>query len=189
MLATFTLMFLLGISIKIYFVVYGSDDEWDGSELQKARQVGQVLYSYAQDHNGKYPEGKSSTEVFQKLIDEDYVSDPSIFGFPMAGKKKAKTTKLKPENVCWDLTDAVRSEDPDTLPLVISTGYRIDYLHGGIAYPLANADPAGIAIFLKGDNVFFLSSKAGGITLLRPPYLFAPKGRTYRQLTPDGALP
>ena len=38
--------------------------------LQKPRMINLLLFSYANDHNGKYPTGASSTEVFQKLIDE-----------------------------------------------------------------------------------------------------------------------
>ncbi len=47
--------------------------------VQTTRTIGLCLYRYAQDHNGQYPDGKTSTEVFQQLIDEKYVTDPSIF--------------------------------------------------------------------------------------------------------------
>ncbi len=161
------------------------------ARMQQARQIGQVLFSYAMDHNGKYPEGKSSTDIFQQLIDQDYVSDPTVFYFPMPGKTKATSNKLKPENVCFDLTNPVRSDDPDTLPVAFSTGYKMDYVPGGKAHLLANGDPYGIAVFFKGNNAAFLKAESGEIPLFPPVCFpndpaFDPKGRTYQQLTPDG---
>src|ERR1700722_364866 len=67
--------------------------------MQTSRQIGQMMFSYATDHGNVYPTGKSSTEVFQKLIDEDYCTDPEIFYLEMPGKVKPTSTKLKPKNV------------------------------------------------------------------------------------------
>jgi hypothetical protein len=95
---------------------------------------------------------------------------------------------LKPENVSWDVTDAVTSDDSDDLPIVFLTGYKIDYATGGKAHPLKNAAiPEGIAAFYKSNSTEFIVAKVDGIPLIDPT--FDPKGKTYRQLTPDGPLP
>jgi hypothetical protein len=163
--------------------------------MQAARMIGLSLFQYANDHNEKYPVGKSSTGIFQQLIDQQYVTDPGIFYFAMPGKTKATTNKLKPENVCFDVTNAVLPDDPDALPLVFSTGYKIDYIQGGKAHLLANGDPNGIAVCFKSFSAAFLSAQPKGIPLYPPAFApntvstFDPKGRTYLQLTPDGPLP
>lgn len=162
---------------------------------QAARAIELALFSYANDHGEKYPTGKSSTEVFQQLIDQDYAEDPQIFYFPMPGKIKPLSTMLKPENVCFDVTNGVLPDDPDSIPLVFSTGYRIDYVRGGKAHPLQNGDPGGLAVAFKSNSAAFLSNQPGGVPLFPPApndnadSNFDPKGRTYQQLTPDGPLP
>jgi hypothetical protein len=156
---------------------------WPGDQMQRARVIGYALLSYAENHNGKFPEGNSSTEAFQKLldfgyvrlIDGAYVHDPSIFYVPMAGKiEPSAGQKLKPENVCWDITCCLDSNASDSLPLVFLTGYKITYAPGGTAVPILKpyppftrtpghwwhgaADPAenpGIAVFYKGGQAAF----------------------------------
>jgi hypothetical protein len=49
------------------------------SWMQATRQIGMMMFQYAMDNDGKYPDGNSSTEVFQKLIDKNYCTDPTIF--------------------------------------------------------------------------------------------------------------
>ncbi len=100
--------------------------------MQQAHQMGQVLFSYATDNGSAYPEGKSSTEICQMLLDGGYVTDPAFFYVPMPGKVKPEPgqKKLKPENVCWDITGSVTGDAPDTLPLVFLTGYRSDLCTG-----------------------------------------------------------
>ena len=44
----------------------------EAASMQMARAIGLAMFAYASDHNGAYPDGKTSTEVFQKLIDEKY---------------------------------------------------------------------------------------------------------------------
>jgi hypothetical protein len=149
--------------------------------------IGLALYSYANDHDGRYPQGKSSTEIFQQLVDQGYVSDPAIFYFPMTGKSKATSKTLESINVCWDATDAVQGDDSDALPLIFSTGFKIDYIPGGEAHLLSNGDPNGIAVSYKNHSSRFYLVKAGNTSLIDPT--FDPKGRTYRQKTPDGPLP
>jgi len=112
----------------------------------------------------------------------------------MPGKTKATSNKLKPENVCFDVTNGVLPDDPDALPVVVSTGYKIKYIQGGKAHLLANDDLGGIAVFFKGNNAAFLRAKPDGIPLFPPVYypdnpVFDPKGRIYQQLTPDGPVP
>ena len=78
-------------------VLFGGFSSWGSHRqtphnamMQTSRQLGQVLFAYATDHDGAYPTGKSSTEVFQKLIDESYITDPTMLYFKMSGKVAAR---------------------------------------------------------------------------------------------------
>jgi hypothetical protein len=152
------------------------------------RAIGEIFSQYAQDHHGKYPVGKSSTDIFQQLIDQDYLDAKMVY-FPMQGKTEATTTKLKPENVCYDVTNAVLSDDSDALPVVFMTGYKLNYVKGGIAHPLANGDANGMVLCSKGIIADFVQAATNvkGISAISAN--FDPKGRTYVQLTPSGPLP
>lgn len=192
-LASFLVPFLITVAI---LPTSSRPQTRHNSRMQTTRELGQCLYSYALDHDGKYPAGKSSTDIFQQLIDQQYINDPEFLYFEMPGKIKATSNKLKPENVCFDITNPIQSDDPDSLPLVFSTGYKIDYVPGGKAHPLTNDDLGGIAVFFKDNNVAFLRAQPDGIPLFPPAGAFFdkmpafdPKGRIYKQLTPDGLLP
>ena len=185
-------------------------------EMQIVRQIGQMMFSYSTDNtanNNSYPDGNSSTEVFQKLLDGGYCSDPSIFYIPLSGKTPAKPgQKLKPENVCFDVTSGIASNASDGMPLIFMTGYKVTYAPGGSAVPIIKPYPPygeprtwsqwwpenpppspGIAVLYKGNNAVFrildpTVNADGSISNFIPPD-FDPKGKTYRQLTPDGPLP
>ena len=185
--------------------------------MQTARSINLLLFSYANDNNQQYPDGKSSTEVFQKLLDGGYATDPAIFYVPLPGKvKPVEGQKLKPENVCWDVTCSVDASDSDYLPLVFLTGYKVTYAPGAAAARLANPYPEvgqtsrtwsqwwndephdigknGIAVGYKSNSAMFMriiknsDNDTGSIPNFISPD-FKPKGKVYSQLTPDGPLP
>jgi hypothetical protein len=139
------------------------------SQLQRAHVIGMGLAAYASNHHGHYPDGKSSTEIFQQLLDGKYVTDPTAFYIPFAGKvAPVPGQKLKPENVSYDFTAGADATAPDDLPLVFSTGYRIAYVPHAAAIPRPQTAPpsgffmpaswprSGIAAFYKGDYSVFL---------------------------------
>jgi len=189
----------------------------ESPELQQVRSINLMLFSCANDNNQKYPDGKNSTEVFQKLIDGDYCSDPTVFYLPLPGKTKPiKGQKLKPENVSFDVTSGIDSTSPDLLPTVFMTGYRVTYAPSGTAAPIIKpypqygteplswsewwngkserrTPPPGIGVAYKNNSaVFFKLVDAESGNGVVPHFIspdFKPDGRTYRQLTPDGVLP
>ncbi len=191
----------------------------ESASLQITRTIAVAMFAYSNDNNGDYPDGNSSTEVFQKLLDGGYVSDPSTFYLPMSGKvKPIPGQKLKPENVCWDVTGNVDANSPDMLPIVFLTGYMVQYVPGGSAVPLSNRSPRygwvdpiqnwwdrlmgrptilwfdrpGIAVAYKSNAAKFMISNPSTNPDGSIPYFispdFKPDGVTYRQLTPDGPL-
>jgi hypothetical protein len=121
------------------------------------------LHRYAADHHGEYPPGKSSTEVLQALVDAGYCNDPRIFYRPGSPGKTAPTydqgAKIKPENVCYDITVPVGDNAPPGLPLVIMTGYRITYAPGATAVPLSEEirerNPSMAVCYSDGSFAFF----------------------------------
>ena len=177
------------------------------------------MVEYSKDHDGKYPDGKSSTEVFQKLLDGGYVTDPNIFYILLSGKTKSVPgQKLKAENVCWDVTCCLGASDSDDLPMVFMTGYKVNYVPGGSAVTIIKPYPhygvytwrnwwygyglagPGIAVCYKSNNTTLEENSAMFLRLdfsknpdgTIPNFIsphFDPQGKTYRQLTPDGPLP
>lgn len=174
--------------------------------------LGFALSNYCADHAGKYPEGKSSTEVFQKLLDEQYVTDPELFYVELAGKVKARPgAKLKPENVSFDFTYGLGPRDSGSVPVVFLTGFRVTYAPGVAAksngpafptyYPRRPATTSyffgiplpfhfqdrGIAVIYRDDDSTWIDAQGDSIPNFVPT-TFSAGGKTYRQLTPDGVL-
>jgi hypothetical protein len=187
----------------------------ESGTMQASRTIALALFQYANDHDGRYPDGNSSTEVFQKLIDGNYITDPGVFYVPLAGKVKARAgDRLKPENVSFDITGGADANAPDGLPLVFLTGYKVDYRPGGKAVsltapytgyqsvprtwsewwhdvPVQPYEPV-MCVTYKSNTAFGkrLELVQGGYGYARNfvPADFDAKGKTYRQLTPDGVL-
>ena len=177
--------FGLGVLFVLFFfslgpIAPGNKYTWAGAQMGRAHEIGYLMLCYAANHNGKFPDGNSSTEVFQKLLDAGgsygYPDvDSTIFYVPLSGKiRPVAGQKLKPENVCWDVTFCMDSSSSDLLPLVFLTGYKVTYVPGGTAVPIIKpyppytriwshgwngaADPAenpGIAVCYKGNKTTF----------------------------------
>jgi hypothetical protein len=149
------------------------------------REIESALENYAVAHSGRYPEGKSSTEVFQKLLDEHFVKDPRLFYLEMSGKAVAGPGALAPDNVAFDVT----------VPVVFSTGYRIEYKPGGQAVPLPgharpDAFDQGILVAYPGHKAFYRigDKSAGGAVKEVVPSQAQIGAGPFTQLTPDGPL-
>lgn len=155
----------------------------------QAQGIVAALNHYAKDHGGRYPEGQSSTEVFQQLLDGAYLDDPGIFSTypPLDHKVKALHSPLRPENVSFDFTSGADATSPDTLPLVFTTGYKVTYLADGqvVPFPKQWFNGRSIGFCTKGGNPQGRPITAAHCFL---PADFDPKGQTFRQLTPDGEL-
>ena len=213
----------LGIPILILFgffrvlgpVAPGNVYTTHGMWMGKVGELGYAMLVYAANNynNGyAFPDGNSSTEVFQKLLDKGYVTDPRMFYVPMVGKIKPAPDqkRLKPENVCFDVTSGAEQGDSGSLPLVFLTGYRMNYAPGGAVVPIVKPYPP----YLRDDSWFFYRDSdplfvvyfKGNLTVVARPQAevlepsegypmehlvpadFDAHGKTYRQLTPDGVL-
>jgi hypothetical protein len=181
---------------------------WEG----QAYHIGLAMFACAMDNGGKYPDGKSSTEVFQKLLDRHYVNDPNLFYLPLIGKlKPVPGSPLKPENVGFDVTVNITTDDSDKLPVVFMSGYRVTYQPGSAAVPLTNrylhgefqspwpgwlfrlTEPGDrprlyMIVCYKGNTLNSMIREEDSIPNFVLPE-FDAKGKTYLQLTPDGSLP
>ena len=161
--------------------------------LERVQVLGSALLSYATDHDGAYPTGKSSTEIFQQLIDQKYITDPSVVWFALPGKTKPASMTLKPENVCWDVTVPVDGNAPDALPVVFCTGYKLTYAAAGTAtplFPVSDNRPRGIAVSYHSQRAVFLRETSATDRTVNNviPGSFDAGGKQYQQLTPDGPL-
>jgi hypothetical protein len=175
---------------KIYDLASTTEDiSFKNAEAQKAHAIGMALLQYAQDHNGKYPEGKSSTDIFQQLVDQKYVADATLFYVPLSGKHAATEVKLKPENVCWDVTKGVLPDDPSSLPILFLTGYKIHYGSDEENAGLGWGPGKILAYCTKEVAVTFVKADKDGVARVSVSPDYDGKSRVYRQLTPDGPLP
>jgi hypothetical protein len=180
--------------------------------VQQVHAIGISLYSYANDNNGAYPDGTSSTEVFQKLLDGGYVTDPHIFYLPIPGKVEPATDqkKLKPENICFDVTGGVAQADSPSTPLIFLTGGRVIYAPGAPAVPNGSGFPvfesqhhfmgftwtsadgddssqSGLGVYYVNNSARWINAQ-GSLVPNFVPADFDAHGKTYRQLTPTGVL-
>jgi len=167
-------------------ITLGIEKAKENASMQEARAIGLMMFQYSLDHNGAYPDGKTSTEVFQKLIDEKYVTDPGIFYISMPGKTRATSNTLTADNVCFDVTSGVATDSPDDLPVVFLTGFTVTYTAG----TSATRDP-GSQMPLKGMAVDYKNNMAS-VKKIYPdgtvpdfiPASFDPGTKTYEQLRP-----
>jgi hypothetical protein len=166
--------------------------------VQASHALGLAMYCYANDNDGKYPTGKSSTEIFQKLIDGEYITDPAIFYIAelhIPGKRPTTFKKLKPSNVCWDVTVPVEVGRTDgCVPLVFTTGFKINYVAGGSAVPYptpSSATRGGFTVFYVNNTAAYIRND-GKLDEVVPNvihFTFKTNGLTYVQLSPDGPVP
>jgi hypothetical protein len=165
----------------------------ENASMQVSRTLGLAMYQYAQDNHGAYPDGATSTEVFQKLMDGNYISDGGIFYLAMPGKTKWTSGKLTANNVCFDVTSGVIADSSDSVPVVFCTGYTVTYAPGADAVrdaPVATPFPGpgekfiGLAVTYKDNSAHFLHGDADGTVHNFIPAAFDSGGKTYRQLKP-----
>ena len=199
---------LIGLAMLFLEPVEGKSKQSPG--MQTTRTIALAMFAYSVENGGKYPEGKSSTEVFQKLVDGKFISDPSFFYLPFAGKTKWISGKLKPENVCFDVTCCLDAKDSEFVPVVFFTGCRIQYAPDGGAMPLITYDLANRTWGQWWNEdakrpwapFIVVAYKNNGVRICLPPSTpladnlipkvvpseFDTKGKAYVQLTPDGPI-
>ena len=181
----FVLACLAGVALGP--ITAGIKKAKENMAMQQSRAIALALFTYAQDHNGKYPDGKTSTEVFQALIDDKEVADPEIFFIQMPGKTRPTSNKLTAENVSFDVTEGVTADSPTDLPLVYTTGYTVVYSLGAIATP----DPTGpvspfpgIAVASVDNSARFQTFPRGATSIQLMRQALLPKSQAYQQLKP-----
>jgi hypothetical protein len=118
----------------------------------KAHKLAIASYAYAQDHGGYYPNGETSTVIYQKLFDGKYLSDPSsLFINSNGGRTYASSypsVHLNAENVSFDFTTrsetGLTKDDPDDLPLLFSCVVEApQYVSGANAASIDKTCPGG----------------------------------------------
>jgi hypothetical protein len=151
---------------------------------------------YASTHNGEFPAGNSSTEVFQKLIDDRDIKSNRFF-FDLPGKKIAQTNKISSENVCFDFSQGTNANSPDWVPIVFPTGYSLNYHTGeALMLPSNSLHDKTIRIVyvhdsklysIMVDHFYFFRTKKLSLSIM-PGKPGNADVSQYHQLTPDGRL-
>jgi hypothetical protein len=181
-------LFILILGIGLGPIVPDVRPSRQSPALQKTHVIDLAMLDYASDHNGSYPDGKTSTEVFQQLIDGQYVTDPSLFYLRMPGKTRATNSKLTADNVCFDVTTGVVQDSSDDVPLVFTTGFTVTYAPGAKAIRTEGEEAPfgndGIAVVYKNTSSAFRVADSDGSISTLVPAKFDPGKKTYRQLRP-----
>ncbi len=181
----FSVMAILA-GIALGPITKGIEKAKESAAIQQSRAIELAMVAYA-DHNGAYPGGSTSTQVFQKLLDGNYIADPGLFYIlGMPGKVRATSNQLTADNVCFDVTSGITASSPDQLPVVFVTGYTIHYSGGvppdslpGFVHPFP-----GMAVAYKNSSAHFWQALPDGRVPGVVPVAFDPGGATYQQLTP-----
>jgi hypothetical protein len=212
-------------AVSILFFAYAVCDPMRGGHsyweyLQKAacrhtEIIATAMYNYSQDHGGQYPTGKSSIEVFQKLIDGHYINDPKVFfaygalysDLPHRSGAPADSNILRSENVRFDVTIPLNAQSPNGIPIVFLTGCKVTYQPGASAIAATSNPFRGLSVIytakIPTPNWLTFLYNEPQIQLLRfiptDPFPerscyisnfispdFKPDGIKYVQLTPDG---
>ena len=188
-LAICALLFLV-FGLALGPIGHGRGFYYKMHHVHDARTIALAMFQYANDHEGGYPGGRSSTEVFQKLLDGGYCTNPAIFYIPMQGKTAPVSgQKLKPENICWDATSGVEEADSDALPLVFMTGYKMTYAPDGPAVPLVRPYPPYTAPwrFWLDFSGIHDHDPVAGLAVAEKHYSSAFKALEY-VVSPDGSV-
>jgi len=174
-------------------ITMGIKKAQESASMQQAREISLAMLTYSMDHNGVYPDGATSTEVFQKLVDGKYISDPHVFYVAMPGKVKATSNQLTADNVSFDATSGVTSDSSDSVPVVFLTGYTVIYEAGASAardgsrstpFPGPGKLTSGIAVAYKGNNARFIAGDENGTIVNFVPPGFQSGTHIYQQLRP-----
>jgi hypothetical protein len=169
--------------------------------LQQAHLISQAMMSYANDHNGTFPDAPeapaagsvlsvgnggagatTSTEVFQKLIDGHYVTSPAIFYFAMPGKVRPIGDRLASNNVCFDVTAGLTASPPSGIPMVFVTGFNVTYGPDLRVTREGSLPFDGFIAAYTGGVAHYTKLLPGESTVLGP--LPNSLGAQYRQLKP-----
>lgn len=183
-------------------IMNGIEKAKENMAMQKERMIAMAMFSYAADHHGNYPDldeasagqslltigggtspgASTSTEVFQKLIDGKYVSDPAVFYIAMPGKVRPVGNQLTADNVCFDMTAGLTSSSPSGLPVVFTTGFTVSYGNNiRVTRDGVSPFPGFIAVY-TGKSARYVKLAQGETAVIGP--LFTLLGDHYRQLKP-----
>jgi hypothetical protein len=132
---------LLGLTIPHSIV--GLVRQPENASPARAHNLAIASFSYAEDNNGCYPTGKTSTEIFQQLYNGKYLTQPGdVFLIEHSDKTSGRTLAqadpaihLNGLNVSWDYTTRARTgltgDDPGDTPLLFSCVAKVpEYLAG-----------------------------------------------------------
>jgi hypothetical protein len=179
------LLFVLILAAIFFDPIFKAERDYTDRERQDIAAVNRIavmLHNYAAHHGGQYPDGATSTEVFQKLLDEGLCKDPEDFYFPLPGKVKAASgTNLKAENVSFDVIGGITANDPPGMPLVFITGYELVFTTSGPIGVMMNPDQGLEANHPSPRAVAYLGHKAA-VDYVPPAVNTA--GKAYHQLKP-----
>ena len=138
---------VFAILVCVLYAVVSDYLELHGTEqaLGSARALNTLLAQYATDNDGVYPVGENtraegkSEGIALDLLQNNYTPNAEIFSVGST-PRYAGTAKdyagLAPANMSWDFTaganatTGIKSDAPDWLPILYTTGQTVDYRPG-----------------------------------------------------------
>jgi prepilin-type N-terminal cleavage/methylation domain-containing protein len=146
------------------------------SGVQTSRTLGLAEFQYANDNSIVYPSGMDAGAVATELMNNNYISDPSIFYISSSAATKYTGTAsgtVSAANVSWDfgvqaITTAggLNANSPDLAPLVVSTSKAVYAFSpsAGTASTATGVDTAapfgtaGLAVMYKSNSSKFITA-------------------------------
>jgi len=169
-------------------------------KLENLKALGDAMRAYAAEHGGRYPEGVTSTEVFNVLIAEGYLEDHRVAldggidksnlfavvaGTGEEDETNPETTRLKGPGVAWDATAGLDADTPADVPLLYTTGFDVTYAPGRRPIPQAGTEERLVMVYTHGGRklIFRLDDEENWEFPVMPESL--PAENSLRQLRPE----
>ena len=194
-------VFLFVILAGVLFTVEANYLKLHSTEhaLESARTLNTLLAQYATENDGLYPTGEGtraqgkSEGIALNLLQTQFTPNADVFAVgstPRYSGTAQDFADLAPENMSWDFTaganatTGIKTDAPDLLPILYTTGETVDYQRGK-------------GVTLSGNGPFgtrgmIIAYKNGSVALLSPtnsvtPGFVSPDFKdtgTYTQIKP-----
>jgi prepilin-type N-terminal cleavage/methylation domain-containing protein len=164
-------------------ITHGLETAKESAGMQTARTIALAEFQYQTD-NSNYPGGTAkSGYIAGQLVAGGYITDVSLFSKDKSSAYTGDTSSATAvtsgldttSTICWDFMEGpsnagLTSSDPDSLPLVFSTGQTVTpapttYSTTGITINTANTNPFGnngMAVCFKSNSAVFLKAVKTG---------------------------
>lgn len=112
---------LIGIAVPT--IGAGLDRANQMRDLNNIKQTGTILFVQANDNNGQFVQGFSSTsEMFKKLWDDEVLTTVATIGGTGLAPITDPNTSIPPTAIAWQYIQGLKTSSKPNTPLLVSFG-------------------------------------------------------------------